>query len=150
MQNPTNPKTRKLLSDIYQFERRRAEPSDLSYVLDTWSRSLRPLWPELRNQEFHAAIRADITDKLESGFELTIAHPEGAPSVIWAWLCCHPDTNQVAFIYVRPDVRGALIATRLIEKTLGNGPLLTSSRLSVTAFQIKDRHPDRIIITPRF
>lgn len=66
---------------------RPAQDSDLSFVHNSWKRSLREYSPTLGNAAYYTLANAVCTSVLEAVPILLVAHSETAPSVIRGWVC---------------------------------------------------------------
>jgi hypothetical protein len=131
----------------FTFEVRDGVEADLPYVVETWGKSARSCYPDTPTGDYWRALRIHITDLLVNwGCKVKIAHPPGAPELIWGWALVDGFGYSGAhYAYVRRALRGIGI-----YRALCGDSVTTFTRLTPEARRIKEKHPGSITVLPRF
>jgi GNAT superfamily N-acetyltransferase len=145
------------MSDLVSLMDLRIRPAtegDMGYVIDSWGRSLRAEYPEVRTRDFVGVLREGIKRRInkEEG-EVSIAYPGEDPSLIIGWSVLRVD-GLIHFIYVREPYRRAGVARFLLDRQttmaawIRAGGVLACDAMTDSARQIRASHPDRIRYIP--
>jgi GNAT superfamily N-acetyltransferase len=119
-------------------------PGDLGFVIETWGRSLRAAYPDMRTRDFVSVLRDGIDRRLNTGAWLDIAHPADNRDLTLGWaLWSNEDREALEFAYVRAEHRRGGIG-----RLLGiHGPLLVTA-MTADMRAIKRAKPDTIRYLP--
>lgn len=94
---------------------REAEPTDLGYVIDTFGKTLRPEYRDMRTTDFAGWSKAHLQRLLHIDDSwLFIAHPPTEPEVIWGYAFGWKKTLH--FAYVREAHRRGGILRKLLGR----------------------------------
>ena len=100
-------------TDVVAVLSRQGRPTDTAFVYHSWLKGSRSSWPEMRTDDYNALQHQRI-DRLLSGAQLVILHPEGAPDVIAAWALLDGGPDVAHYVHVRGEYRRMGFATRLL------------------------------------
>jgi GNAT superfamily N-acetyltransferase len=133
-----------LAAQLLEVVVRPAEAGELGYVIDSWGRSLRLEYPDVRTRDFVGALRDGIGRRLTAGARLLVATPADESVLIIGWACIS-DAGILHYVYVRHAYRRLGIARRLLLScTL---PLVVDS-MTADGRAIKFNHPETIRYIP--
>lgn len=122
---------------------RAGDVADLGYVIDTWGRSLRAEYPDMRTTEFVGQLRAGIKRRLDAGAVVRVAHPAEDNDLILGWIALGQAPAMVHYVYVRESHRRGGIA-RLLGLT---GEICVDAMTNALR-RIRRAHPDTIHYLP--
>jgi GNAT superfamily N-acetyltransferase len=89
-------------------------PEDAPFVFQSWLKSARDAWPDVRTSDYYDLQHARI-EKLLVTARLIILHPVSAPLVICAWAVLDAGGPDVAhYVHVKGEYRGQGFARRLL------------------------------------
>jgi hypothetical protein len=126
---------------------RQADDGDLGYVIDTFGKSLRSEYPDVRTRDFAEWIRAHLKRLLEGeNAWLIIAHPPTEPVVIWGWALGSAD--RLHFAYVRESHRRGKILLSMLHAIDGKIEGLRVSHLTEDGRALKRRFEWRYVPVP--
>ena len=96
---------------------RPARDSDLSFVHNSWKKSLREYSPKLGNDAYYTLANAVCHGVLDADPILLVAHSETAPSVIRGWVCAEatPTATVLWMAYCKAWSRRQGIFTLLLN-----------------------------------
>jgi hypothetical protein len=105
--------------EIIPVALRRAVPTDMGLVYDSWLKSFRDQNAEMRSSDYYEFQRKRIDTILAAGAQILVAHPDGTPNVIAAWVCLDRIVSIFHYVYTVAHYRhrgyaGKLVGSRMI------------------------------------
>lgn len=132
-----------MTTELVDVALRAADARDHDFIMDSWLRSFRSAWPEMRTGDYFRLQRRRIEQLLAMPMTaVTILHPEADRDLIVAWCCATRTTARdgsvIHYVYVREAYRRQGLATRLVQ---GEGVLgiLLGTAMTAAAAPLKRR-----------
>lgn len=97
---------------------RPAVKTDMGLVYDSWLKSFRADNPEMRSSDYYEFQRKRIDSILAAGAQVIVAHPEGTPNVIAAWVCLDTIVSMFHYVYTVAHYRHRGYARKLVGSRL--------------------------------
>lgn len=88
--------------------------TDMGLVYDSWLKSFRDDNPEMLSSDYYEFQRKRIDSILATGAPIVIAHPEGTPNVIAAWICLDVIAELFHYVYTVAHYRQRGYARQLV------------------------------------
>src|SRR5688572_28795804 len=96
------------------IEYRPATDDDWGYIIQTWGKTMRSEYPDMRTDDFAGWIRNHINElRRARNVVALVAHAPGEPTIIWGWAMGRP--GAVHYGYVREPQRRKGIFKSLVS-----------------------------------
>lgn len=119
-----------MTSKLPGIEFRGPSGEDVPFILNSWLKSSRDVGDNslMSNDVFFGGFREDCVAKLHSGTTY-VACDADDPSHIFGWICGHPGSSTVHYLYVKHAYRKGGLGAELYNRMFSGAPVVRTTSI---------------------